>query len=96
MSVYCVSYDLNQAGQNYNALYDELKKSPGWCHPLDSPWLISTGETAQQLSDRLRRHLDNNDTLLVIGVTKMVLEFLFAWLLDNTTQGLMFEITVVL
>ena len=70
MSVYCVSYDLNQAGQNYNALYDELKKSPGWCHPLDSTWLISTGETAQQLSDRLRRRLDNNDTLLVIGVTK--------------------------
>ena len=70
MSVYCVSYDLNQAGKNYNALYDELKKSPGWCHPLDSTWLISTGETAQQLSDRLRRHLDNNDTLLVIGVTK--------------------------
>ena len=70
MSVYCVSYDLNQAGQNYNALYDELKKSPGWCHPLDSTWLISTGETAQQLSDRLRRHLDNNDTLLEIGVTK--------------------------
>ena len=70
MSVYCVSYDLNQAGQNYNALYDELKKSPGWCHPLDSTWLISTGETAQQLSDRLCRHLDNNDTLLVIGVTK--------------------------
>lgn len=70
MSVYCVSYDLNKAGQNYNALYDELKKSPGWCHPLDSTWLISTRETAQQLSDRLRRHLDNNDSLLVIGVTK--------------------------
>lgn len=70
MSVYCVSYDLNKAGQNYNALYDELKKSPGWCHPLDSTWLISTRETAQQLSDRLRNHLDNNDTLLVIGVTK--------------------------
>ena len=70
MSVYCVSYDLNKAGQNYNALYDELKKSPGWCHPLDSTWLISTRESAQQLSDRLRKHLDNNDTLLVIGVTK--------------------------
>ncbi|QDE47883.1 hypothetical protein EIN43_27015 (plasmid) [Enterobacter hormaechei] len=68
MSVYSVSYDLNQAGQNYNALYDELK-SPGGA-TFDSTWLISTGETAQQLSDRLRRHLDNNDTLLVIGVTK--------------------------
>lgn len=28
MPVYCVSYDLNKAGQNYNALYEELKKSP--------------------------------------------------------------------
>lgn len=80
MSVYCVSYDLNKAGQNYNALYEELKKSPGWCHPLDSTWLISTRETAQQLSDRLRRHLDNNDTLLVIAVTK---EYA-GWLPKNT------------
>lgn len=70
MSVYCVSYDLNKAGQNYNALYEELKKSPGYCHPLASTWLVSTSETAQQLSDRLRKHLDNNDHILVIGVTK--------------------------
>jgi len=70
MTVHCVSYDLNKSGQNYNALYDELKKSPGWCHALDSTWLVSTTETAQQLSDRLRRHLDNNDTLLVMAVAK--------------------------
>lgn len=69
MSVYCVSYDLNKAGQNYNALYSELKKSPGYCHPLDSTWLVWTSESAQQLSDRLRSHLDNNDYLLVIRVT---------------------------
>lgn len=68
MTVYCVSYDLNKAGQNYNALYEELKKSPGWCHPLDSTWLISTHETADQLSNRIRAHLDNNDSLLVIKV----------------------------
>lgn len=70
MPVYCVSYDLNKAGQNYNDLYAELKKSPGWCHPLDSTWLVATNEKAQQLSERLRRHLDDNDSLLVIGVTK--------------------------
>ncbi|HAT3956512.1 TPA: hypothetical protein I9Y43_005207 [Kluyvera ascorbata] len=69
MSVYCVSYDLNKAGQNYNALYEELKGSNGWWHYLDSTWLISSNETATQLSDRLRKHLDSNDNLLVIGVT---------------------------
>ncbi|MCF7519836.1 hypothetical protein [Pseudoalteromonas sp. L21] len=70
MAVYCVSYDLNRAGQNYNALYEEIKASSGWCHPLDSTWLISSSETADQLSDRLRKHLDNNDDLLVIKVTR--------------------------
>ncbi|MFJ5456197.1 hypothetical protein [Pectobacterium sp. CHL-2024] len=70
MSVYYVSYDLNKTGQNYSALYEELKKSPGWCHALDSTWLVSTAETAQRLSDRLRKHLDDNDHILVMGVTK--------------------------
>lgn len=46
MTVYCVSYDLNKAGQNYNDLYEELKKSPNWWHHLDSTWLIVTNETA--------------------------------------------------
>ncbi|MER0217466.1 MAG: hypothetical protein DU481_15165 [Nitrosomonas sp.] len=68
MTVYCVSYDLNKQGQNYHALYEELKKLP-WAHPLDSTWLIATSESAQQLSDRLRKHLDNNDFILVIEVT---------------------------
>lgn len=70
MTVYCVSYDLNKSGQNYNALYEEIKKSPGWCHTLDSTWLISSSETANQLSDRLRKHLDDNDDLLVIKVSR--------------------------
>lgn len=70
MTVYCVSYDLNKTGQNYNALYEELKASPVWWHYLDSTWLISTDENATQLSDRIRKHLDQNDFLIVIKVTK--------------------------
>lgn len=70
MTAYCVSYDLNKAGQNYDALYEELKKSPNWCHPMDSTWVIITNESAQQLSDRLRKHLDDNDRLLVIKVVR--------------------------
>lgn len=69
MSVYCVSYDLNKAGQNYTALYDEIKNSPNWWHYLDSTWLISTYENANQLSERIIKHLDQNDRLLVIRVT---------------------------
>lgn len=70
MTVYCVSYDLNKAGQNYNALYEELKKAGTWWHYLDSTWLIDTSLTAQSLSDRLLKHIDSNDRLLVIKVTR--------------------------
>ncbi len=70
MTVYCVSYDLNKSGQNYDALYEELKKSPGYWHYLDSTWLIITTETAIELSERIRKNLDSNDTLLVIKVVR--------------------------
>lgn len=70
MTTFCVSYDLNKSGQNYTALYEELKKSPNWWHHLDSTWLIVTNETADQLRDRIRKHLDDNDTLLIIKVIR--------------------------
>ncbi len=60
MTVYCVSYDLNKTGQNYNALYEELKDSPSWWHHLDSTWLIYTSETEEELSARLLKHLDSD------------------------------------
>lgn len=67
MNVYIVSYDLNRAGQNYAGLYAELKKTTWW-HYLDSSWLIATNETADQLWNRLSRHCDQNDRVLVIKV----------------------------
>lgn len=70
MKVYSVSYDLNKPGQEYTALYDELKKSKSWWHHLDSTWLIYTSETAQQLFDRLHQHIDSNDYILIIEVKK--------------------------
>jgi hypothetical protein len=70
MTVYCVSYDLNKPGKKYEDLYKELKNSSDWWHYLDSTWLIYTQESASQLSDRIKRHLDDNDTLIVIRVTR--------------------------
>lgn len=66
--VYCVSYDLNKPGQNYTPLYEELKKSLNWWHYLDSTWLIYTNETADQLWQRLRKHTDDSDNVLIIRV----------------------------
>ncbi|GAB3728923.1 hypothetical protein GCM10027594_11000 [Hymenobacter agri] len=69
MAVYCISYDLNKQGQNYNALYEELKNTD-YQHILGSTWLISTNETATQISARLRQRMDNNDSLFISRVNR--------------------------
>ncbi|MCC5641279.1 hypothetical protein LC593_36890 [Nostoc sp. CHAB 5844] len=91
MTVYCVSYDLNKTGQNYSALYEELKKSPSWWHHLDSTWLIYTSETAEQLSARLLKHIDTNDRLLVIKVVQAyqgwLTEEAWKWINEHVTDA---------
>lgn len=69
MSVYTISYDLNQPGQQYQSLYRAIKSSGTWWHYLDSTWLLSTNKSAAQVSARLREELDETDSLLVIKVT---------------------------
>lgn len=70
MGVYCVSYDLNKAGQDYEGLYGALKEFPDWWHYLDSTWLVSTNESAYAIFDKLHQHLDENDSLLIVQVGK--------------------------
>ncbi len=64
--VYVVSYDLRKPGQDYKGLFDELQASPSWWHYLESTWLIATSESANDLYNRLRMHLDRGDSILII------------------------------
>ena len=69
MTVYAITYDLNRPGQNYQDLYDEIKGLGAyWWHYLDSMWLVSTNLSANQVSERIRKHCDTNDHFLVIRV----------------------------
>ena len=67
--VYNVSYDLNKSGKDYVGLHDELKKTSSWLHLLDSTWLLCTSETAQQIWERLRSHIDEDDNILIAQIT---------------------------
>ncbi len=66
MRVYVVSYDLRKPGRDYKGLSDELQRLPGWWHYLESTWLVSTQEDANQLYNRLREHLDVDDSILIL------------------------------
>ena len=65
-----ISYDLNKSGQNYNDLYEAIKKSSDgvWMHYLDSTWLIRTQLSTEQVYERIKPCLDDNDNFLIIEV----------------------------
>ena len=68
--VYMVGYDLNRPGQNYSALFEEIKTvSSNWWHNLDSTWIIVSNLTATQIRDRLRAKIDAGDELLVAKIS---------------------------
>ena len=64
-----ISYDLRKPGRNYDDLYEIIKSAPSWAHAMDSLWFISTGESAETWSNRLRQGMDQNDWLFVVDIT---------------------------
>ena len=63
--IYSISYDLNKAGKDYEGLIAAIKKYPDWCSPTKSYWLIATNNSAEQVYEYLRPHLDADDRILI-------------------------------
>ena len=69
MSNILIAYDLNKVGQNYTNLIEKIKTLGAWWHYLDSTWIVVTNQTAVQVRDALKPHIDSNDELLVLDIT---------------------------
>lgn len=67
MAVFVLSYDLRQPGRNYEALYQALRRVDG-VRVLESVWLIDVAQTAAQVRDAVKSHLDRNDGVLVVEI----------------------------
>lgn len=68
--IYAIDYDLNRPGQKYEELYQAIKSLGPWWHYLGSTWLVDTELSATTIWKRLETHVDKNDSVLVIGVTR--------------------------
>lgn len=67
MATVLISYDLQQPGRNYNALYEAIRGLSGaWAHPVESVWLVATDLQASAVRDVLKKHVDANDKLMVM------------------------------
>src|SRR4051812_27405333 len=64
-----IDYDLRKPGRNYDSLIPAIKGLGSWAHPLKSAWIVDTGLSTEQVRDRLRPHIDQNDGLLVTHLT---------------------------
>lgn len=89
MSTYLVSYDLRKPGKNYATLHEHLKSYANWAKPLESLWLVQTSASAAAVRDAIRQHMDNNDRVFVVDVTKQpaawhgLLDDVSAWIKNN-------------
>lgn len=68
--IYAINYDLKKPDRDYAGLYDAIKSCGAWWHYLGSTWLVDTTLDAAGIWKRLDPHVDPNDRVLVIGVTK--------------------------
>lgn len=62
---YVISYDLQRPGQNYEALYNKLRRFNAK-RILQSQWVFNCiNANAQGLRDYFKKYLDSNDRILV-------------------------------
>ena len=65
MAAYIVTYDLQEAGQNYTCITNKLKSFATHWHMQGSVWIIETSNSATEVRDYLAGCLDQNDSLFV-------------------------------
>lgn len=73
--IFMINYDLRKPGRNYEPLYAAIKALGRFVHPLQSLWFVSSDATVGSLRDYLSKHVDSNDMLLVVAVTRPMAGF---------------------
>lgn len=69
MAVLLVTYDLKSPGQKHSKLLDAIKEYP-WARLSESSYAIRTVETPSTVFNVLKSHIDDNDNLYIVTVTR--------------------------
>lgn len=64
-----ISYDLNNPGQNYEAVITKIKALGDWAKIHKSYWYVKSTYTASQACDAIWAVMDRNDTVYVVDST---------------------------
>lgn len=64
---YCITYDLNKPGQDYEDLIKAIK-SYDYIKVMKSTWFVKSTSSASQIKENLRKYMDDNDLLFVCEI----------------------------
>lgn len=66
--VYMITYDLCSPGQNYEKVIQAIESSSTgvWCTFWKSSYLIKSNLSANDISQKITPHLDQNDRLMIV------------------------------
>ncbi len=71
MPIYMVSFECKNNTKDYTSLFSKIKEiGHPWSNDIGSTWLIGHLGNASTIRDVLRRHLDQEDPLLVAKLAK--------------------------
>ncbi|MDC2888532.1 CRISPR-associated protein Cas2 [Psychrosphaera algicola] len=65
-----ISYDLNVAGQNYDAVIRSIKSLGDWAHIQSSIWYVNSQLNAEQAAKHVWANMDGNDSLIIVDSVK--------------------------
>lgn len=66
-----VEFNLRRRSHSYKGFFDALCSFGGWCHPMDSTWLLDTKESPEAVRALLAQYIDHRaDTLIVVELKK--------------------------
>jgi len=76
-----ITYDLNNTGKKYDEVIQAIKDcSSYWCTFWKSSYLIKSDHTANQIVDKIKPYLDDNDRLIAVEVKNNNYQ---GWLADD-------------
>lgn len=64
-----IAYDLDQPGQNYEAVHDRIKSLGRWYHAQQSLFYVHTELSAAEAHRHVFQVMDSNDKLIVVDAT---------------------------
>ena len=88
MNSYLISYDLMAPNKDYSKLISAIKEYGTYAKVLESCWIVKSSNTAKEIRDNLKNHIDANDKLFVVklagvGAWYNLSDKVSEWLKDN-------------